>query len=113
MSRLMIYGANGYTGRLIAAEAARRGMKPILAGRDRDALDALAEPFKLTRRVFGLDDPATIARQFEDVSIVLNCAGPFSRTCEPLLEACLAHKAHYLDITGEIDVFARCHRAEW
>jgi short subunit dehydrogenase-like uncharacterized protein len=111
MSPLMIYGANGYTGRLIAAEAARRGMKPVLAGRDRDALDALAEPLKLSRRVFGLDDPAGIVRNLDGIDILLNCAGPFSRTCEPLLEACLARKMHYLDITGEIDVFALCHRA--
>lgn len=111
MTRLLIYGANGYTGRMITAEAARRGLKPILAGRDRDALDALAGPLKLTRRVFGLDDPAEIVRNLDGVDILLNCAGPFSRTCEPLLEACLAHRIHYLDITGEIDVFALCHRA--
>ncbi len=111
MDHWMIYGANGYTGRLIAAEAARRGHKPVLAGRDRDALDALAGPLGLTRRVFGLDDPAAVARQFDDIDLVLNCAGPFSRTCAPMLEACLERKVHYLDITGEIDVFAHCHRA--
>lgn len=111
MSRLLIYGANGYTGRLIAAAAVARGIRPILAGRDRDALDALAAPLGLTRRVFALDDAATIARQFDGVEVLLNCAGPFSRTCAPLLEACLGHKVHYLDITGEIDVFAHCHRA--
>ena len=50
MQASMIYGANGYTGRLIAAEAARRGHKPVLAGRNRDALDELAAQLKLTRR---------------------------------------------------------------
>jgi short subunit dehydrogenase-like uncharacterized protein len=111
MSGFMIYGANGYTGALIAKEAARRGLKPILAGRNRDALEALAQSLKLTRRVFELGDAAEIARNLQGVSLLLNCAGPFSATCEPLLEACLAHHAHYLDITGEIDVFDRCHRA--
>jgi short subunit dehydrogenase-like uncharacterized protein len=110
MDRWMIYGANGYTGRMIAAEAAARGHKPVLAGRDRDALDALAGPLKLTRRVFALDDAAEIARNVDGIDVILNCAGPFSRTCAPLLEACLVHKLHYLDITGEIDVFAHCHR---
>ena len=62
MSGLLIYGANGYSGRLIAAAAVARGLRPVLAGRDRDALDALAAPLGLTRRVFGLDDPATVAR---------------------------------------------------
>ena len=111
MSRVLIYGANGYTGRLITAAAVARGLKPVLAGRDRDALDALAGPLGLTRRVFALDDAATIARQFDGIELLLNCAGPFSRTCAPLLEACLQNKVHYLDITGEIDVFAHCHRA--
>ncbi|WP_440224866.1 saccharopine dehydrogenase family protein [Dokdonella sp. MW10] len=111
MTTLMIYGANGYTGRLITAEAVARGLRPVLAGRDRDALDALAAPHQLTRRVFTLDDAATVARNLDGIGIVLNCAGPFSATCEPLLEACLGARAHYLDITGEIDVFARCHRA--
>lgn len=106
----MIYGANGYTGRLIAAEAARRGLKPILGGRNRDALDELAAPLKLTRRVFELNDAHEIDRNLEGVRILLNCAGPFSRTCEPLLAACLRQRVHYLDITGEIDVFAHCHR---
>ncbi|MEZ5460327.1 trans-acting enoyl reductase family protein [Dokdonella sp.] len=112
MHPILIYGANGYTGRLIAAEACKRGLKPVLAGRNRDALDALAEPLKLTRRVFELGDPAEIDRNLDGIRIVLNCAGPFERTCEPLLEACLRNRAHYLDITGEIDVFALCHHTD-
>lgn len=109
MSRILIYGANGYTGALIADEATRRGLKPILAGRNRDALDVLAKRLRLTRRVFELGDPAEIVRNLDGVDLLLNCAGPFSRTCAPLLEACLAQRVHYLDITGEIDVFALCH----
>ena len=38
----MIYGANGYTGRLIARHAVERGLKPVLAGRNREAVTALA-----------------------------------------------------------------------
>ncbi len=110
MQSLMIYGANGYTGKLIAAEAVRRGLKPVLAGRNRDALDDLAGPLKLTRRVFELNDAHEIDRNLDGICILLNCAGPFSRTCEPLLAACLRQRIHYLDITGEIDVFAHCHR---
>ena len=112
MDRILIYGANGYTGALIAEEAVRRGLKPILAGRNRDALDALATHLKLTRRVFELADPAQIARNLDGINLLLNCAGPFSRTAEPLLEACLEQRVHYLDITGEIDVFALCHHAQ-
>jgi len=111
MSRILIYGANGYTGALIAEEAVRRGLKPILAGRNRDALEVLAQRLKVTRRVFELRDHAEVVRNLEGVDVVLNCAGPFVNTCEPLLEACLERKIHYLDITGEIDVFALCHHA--
>ena len=111
MHPILIYGATGYTGKLIAAEACKRGLKTVLAGRNRDALDALAEPLKLTRRVFELGDAAEIDRNLDGIRIVLNCAGPFARTCEPLLEACLRNQVHYLDITGEIDVFALCHHA--
>jgi short subunit dehydrogenase-like uncharacterized protein len=109
MSRILIYGANGYTGALIAEEAARRGLKPILGGRNRDALEELSRQLKLTRRVFELRDGAEILRNLEGVNVVLNCAGPFAATTAPLLEGCIAQKVHYLDITGEIDVFEQCH----
>jgi len=112
MSKLLIYGANGYTGKLIAREAAKRGLKPLLAGRNRDEIDALAAELGLTRRVFELNNPAEVTRNLEGVAIVLHCAGPFSRTSAPMLKACLAANAHYLDITGEIDVFEACHRAD-
>lgn len=98
----MIYGANGYTGELAAREAAGRGLKPILAGRNAEAIGALASELGLPHRVFGLEAP-----RLEDVSAVLHCAGPFVRTSRPMVEACLAAKAHYLDITGEIAVFEK------
>jgi short subunit dehydrogenase-like uncharacterized protein len=110
MSRFMIYGANGYTGLLIAREAAKRGLKPMLAGRNRDEIDALAKELGLPRRVFELSNPHEVARNLDGVSVVLHCAGPFSRTAAPMLNACLDLNVHYLDITGEIDVFELCHR---
>lgn len=104
----MIYGANGYTGRMVVAEAVRRGMRPILAGRNRAELEQLAAPHGLPTRAFPLDHPDTLQKALDGVGLVLHCAGPFSRTSAPMLEACLAVHAHYLDITGEIDVFAHC-----
>ncbi|MEO6064461.1 MAG: saccharopine dehydrogenase NADP-binding domain-containing protein [Lysobacterales bacterium] len=105
----MIYGANGYSGELTAREAQRRGLKPLLAGRNAAALQRLAESLGLEHRAFALDDAATLRHALRDVELVLNCAGPFSATNAPMLEACLAQRAHYLDITGEIDVFAHAH----
>ena len=102
--RWMIYGANGYTGALIAREAARRGLAPVLAGRNREAVEALAAELRLEARVFGLDAADTVVAQIQDQSLVLNCAGPFSATAAPMMEACLAAGVSYLDITGEIAV---------
>jgi short subunit dehydrogenase-like uncharacterized protein len=110
--KMMIYGANGYTGRLIAREAAKRGLTPLLAGRNRDEIAQLSGELGLLRRVFELSGAREIERNLEGIDLVLHCAGPFSRTAEPMLEACLRRKVHYLDITGEIDVFALCHRAD-
>jgi short subunit dehydrogenase-like uncharacterized protein len=101
----MIYGANGYTGELIAREAARRGLKPILAGRNRAAVEALAVELGFESRMFGLDELKAIEAGLKDCALVLHCAGPFSHTAKPLTEACLLTHTHYLDITGEIAVF--------
>lgn len=109
MDPILIYGANGYSGRLIVTEAVRRGLKPVLAGRNRDALRALAAEAGLVCRIFTLEHAAEIERNLEGIRIVLHCAGPFSQTSAPMLEACLRQRVHYLDITGEIDVFEQCH----
>jgi short subunit dehydrogenase-like uncharacterized protein len=106
----MIYGANGYTGEMAAREASARGLRPLLAGRNGAALAALAEQLQLEHRVFDLTDASAAAQALQGVGLVLHCAGPFSATAKPMLEACLANRTHYLDITGEIDVFALAHR---
>lgn len=104
IKKWMIYGAYGYTGKLIAEEAVRRGHLPIIAGRDESKLLDLAEQLNLTHKAFALDHPRKIKSQFEDVGLVLNCAGPFSQTATALRDACVASGVHYLDITGEIPV---------
>jgi short subunit dehydrogenase-like uncharacterized protein len=101
---LLIYGANGYTGELIARRAAARGLPAILAGRRAEALEPLARELGRSFRAFALDRPASIDPGLGGVTVVLNCAGPFSRTAAPLAEACLRARIHYLDITGEIAV---------
>lgn len=107
MSKILLYGANGYTGRLIVELAAEQGLSLVLAGRNEDAITSLAEESGMTPRVFDLSDPEVIADALTDISVVLHCAGPFSRTAMPMAEACVATGTHYLDITGEIAVFER------
>jgi short subunit dehydrogenase-like uncharacterized protein len=104
-SALMIYGATGYVGEHVARTAARLGAKTIIAGRDAAKLDHIASQTGLERRVFGLEDRAAIDRSLKDIAVVLNCAGPFKYTAEPLVEGCLRSRAHYLDLTGEIPVY--------
>jgi short subunit dehydrogenase-like uncharacterized protein len=104
MSDLLIYGAYGYSGRLIAAAARRRGLAPILAGRDARQVAAMGRELGLPHRAFALDDPQATARELQGIEVVLHCAGPFSATSKPMLDACIAQRAHYLDITGEFGV---------
>jgi short subunit dehydrogenase-like uncharacterized protein len=100
----LVYGANGYTGRRIAAEAAARGLQPVLAGRDGAKIEPLAAKLNCASRVFSLTTAEQIAGHLEGIDAVLHCAGPFSATAAPMMEGCLAAGVHYLDITGEIDV---------
>ncbi len=102
---ILIYGATGYTGKLIAKVAADQGARPILAGRNLHRVKAVAEPLGLAALAFDLRDPARIDAALKGVSVVLNVAGPFSATSPPMADACLRNRVHYLDITGEIDVF--------
>ncbi len=107
---LLIYGANGYTGQLIVDECVRRGIRPVLAGRRAESLAPLAAQHGLDVRVAQLDDAAALAAALTGVRVVLHCAGPFFRTSAAMVQACLTHGVHYLDITGEIVVFEACRR---
>ena len=104
-SNILIYGSNGYTGELIVERAADEGAKPVLAGRSHDKIETQAALCELDFRVFALDEPAALDQGLKDMRVVLNCAGPFSRTAAPIAEACIRTGTHYLDITGEIEVF--------
>jgi short subunit dehydrogenase-like uncharacterized protein len=110
-----IYGANGYTGALIAREVVVRGHRPILAGRNAEALAALGQELGLEHRALPLDDPARVEAGIRGAGILVHCAGPFAHTYRPMVEACLRTGTHYLDITGEVEVFegvaARDHEA--
>jgi len=111
---VLLYGATGYTGRLIADALLARGIRPVLSGRDPAALDAVAALLGLGARAARLDAPEALAAALRGVQVVLHAAGPFAQTAEPMVEACLRAGVHYLDITGEIAVFealARRHPA--
>jgi short subunit dehydrogenase-like uncharacterized protein len=110
MGSWMLYGANGYSAGLILDIALKRGHRPVLAGRNREAVEALARTHGLPARIFDLQDANTVASALTGIEAVMHCAGPFSATSAPMLEGCLKSGAHYLDITGEMEVFAHCHQ---
>ncbi|WP_342104741.1 saccharopine dehydrogenase family protein [Methylobacterium sp. SI9] len=104
MGTILIYGATGYTGTLLAEHARAQGLRPILAGRDPDKLRPLARRLDLESRAARLDEPKRLRAALAGVAAVIHAAGPFSKTAQPMAEACLAAGTHYVDITGEISV---------
>ena len=100
MKTLMIYGATGYTGRMAAEHAKQLGLNLVIAGRNAERLASLAAELDVPCRVFAAD-----ASQLQGIDVLLNFAGPFARTAEPLMRACMASGTDYLDITAEINVF--------
>jgi len=105
MADLLVYGSYGYTGELVTREAVDRGLDVVAAGRDRAAVETQAGRLGCEQEVVGLDEPRVLDLALADVSAVLNCAGPFADTAEPMVESCLRTGTHYLDVTGEIAVF--------
>lgn len=101
----LIYGAYGYTGQLITELAVKKGLKPILAGRNPQKIQELAAKWGLSYLSFDVSDKKQLCQALNKVKAILHCAGPFSLTTPQVLEACLETQTHYLDITGEIEVF--------
>jgi saccharopine dehydrogenase (NAD+, L-lysine-forming) len=99
-----IYGAYGYTGRLVAELAVERGHRPLLLGRDLRRVTALGEELGLPFRAVGLDDSDGLRDAFGGLDLVVHAAGPFAHTARQVVDACLATGTHYVDVTGEIDV---------
>ncbi|RWH81276.1 saccharopine dehydrogenase NADP-binding domain-containing protein [Mesorhizobium sp.] len=105
MTKLMIYGATGYTGRMAAKHAKAAGTPLVLAGRSEAALLKLSAELDVDYRVFGLNDTATTDKGLADISVLLNCAGPFMRTAEVLMRAAIRNGVHYLDTAAELDSY--------
>ena len=99
-----IYGAYGYTGRLVTELAVKRGHAPLLLGRGPDQLAKVAAEHGLVHRAVGLDQEHLLREVLTPLDLVVHCAGPFSRTASQMTGACLDTGTHYIDVTGEIDV---------
>ncbi len=106
----MLYGAYGVQGQLILHEALAQGERPLLAGRSIAKLRPLAERYGLPWRMLDLQDDSVLAEGLADVSLVLNAAGPYYQTAQPLLKACLISRSHYVDLNAEIPTMQQLWR---
>ena len=105
--KLIIYGAYGYSAKLILENFQNKNIKPLLAGRDEYKLRKVANQFECDYDVFDLMDESVLVKKLKDAHTLLNCAGPFKFTAEKLMKACLETGTNYLDITGEIPVLEK------
>ena len=101
--RIVVFGATGYTGRLVSEALVDRGAKPVLAARSRDKLEALADELGggLDLAVADVGDPSSVRALVERGDVLVSTVGPFARWGEPAVEAAVGAGASYIDSTGE------------
>jgi short subunit dehydrogenase-like uncharacterized protein len=104
-NQFLLYGANGYTGKLIAKLAATYNLQPILAGRTEASIKPLADELQLPYRIVDLDNKEQLENALSEVKLVLHAAGPYAYTAKQMIEACLKTGVYYIDINGDIAVF--------
>ena len=101
---VLIYGATGYTGRLISKACREAGLDVTVAGRNAASVRALALELGAPSVAFSLDNEAALDEAVGRAAVVVHCAGPFAQTYSAVVESCLRKGAHYVDINGEIEV---------
>jgi short subunit dehydrogenase-like uncharacterized protein len=102
--RVVVYGAYGHTGRFVVRALRERGVRPVLAGRDGGRLARLDGGPDAERAVADLGSPHALDALLDGADAVVNCAGPFATTADPLIAAALRTGTPYLDIAAEPDV---------
>ena len=110
MKKCVIYGSYGYSGNLISEIASKSGKPVLLSGRNEEKLAEQSARLGLNYQKASLDSDQEMDELLKDAKIVIHCAGPFTHTWKPMAKACLRNRCHYLDITGEIDVFESLKR---
>jgi short subunit dehydrogenase-like uncharacterized protein len=100
---VVVYGATGFTGRLVVDGLVDAGVEPILCGRNGPALQALGRKLRLRARTAALEDAEALQQVLRGCRVLVNAAGPFGGTAAPLVAACLRAGVHYLDISGEVE----------
>ena len=101
----VLYGATGFSGRLVAQRLKDVGMQVLLAGRDRVRLAALGRSLAMEWHAASLEDGRAVDAALAQAPVVINAAGPLTETAGAMMRACLRTRTHYLDLSGELAVF--------
>ena len=104
-NKLLIYGATGYTGKIIAARAKDLNLDFEIAAREEDKIKVLAKELKVPFHVFNVEDDNAWQKALADKHVLINAAGPFEFTAEQAMNACLRAGVHYLDISAELQTY--------
>lgn len=97
---IAVYGATGFTGKLVTAELASRNIDVKLLGRNQDALESLGYP-KAKVHAVDLNNVTELAQALAGCSTVISCVGPYTQYGEPVLKAAIEAKCNYVDLSGE------------
>lgn len=110
MSKVLLYGAYGYTGKLILDELLTTQVcRPLIVGRDVQKIEKLAESYKLDFDVAEVESFGELLKKHSSVDLVINAAGPYIYTAQEIAVSCVEVGVHYIDVTGEISVFNQLH----
>jgi short subunit dehydrogenase-like uncharacterized protein len=100
--RIVLFGATGYMGELTVRALTGRGVRPVLAARNAQRVEALAAQLGgLDTAVADVGRPDTVRALVERGDVLVSTVGPFERYGEPAVQAAITAGAHYLDSTGE------------
>lgn len=108
--KIAIYGAYGHTGKFIIAQLCANGYQPLLTGRNKEKLSELEKQYPHLKTVVSdIGDPNSLDEAFAESTTIINCAGPFLDTAEPIIQSALRLQKNYIDLSAEqkavLDVF--------
>ncbi len=109
---IAVYGAYGHTGKFIVSQLLDQGFNPTLCGRDNEKLLSYSHQYpKLETKVADISQPESLDNAFSGSDIIINCAGPYLDTSEPIIQSALRHSKHYIDLSAEqkavLDIFEK------
>jgi saccharopine dehydrogenase-like NADP-dependent oxidoreductase len=107
---IVVYGAYGHTGKFIVSQLLQQGFTPTLSGRDKEKLLSYSQQHpNLETKVADIIQPDSLDNAFSGSNIIVNCAGPYLDTAEPIIQSALRLGKHYIDLSAEqksvLDIF--------